>query len=79
LGKIDPDQARLDAAHAFMLEDDDFEDDGAEARRHLAAGRPIYYVEPGTPKGLVVRESPDGRKDLVQVDPDGSYRVIGPA
>jgi len=79
LGKIDPHQARLDAADAFMLEDEDFDDDGAEARRRLAAGLPIYYVEPDTPKGLVVRESPDGQKDLIQVDPDGAYRVIGKA
>lgn len=79
MGKMETDLAKLEAAHAFMLEDEDFEDDGAEAKRHLAAGRAIYYTEPNTPKGLVVRERPDGRKDLIQVDPDGAYRVVGPA
>lgn len=79
MGKIDPNLSRIDAAHAFMMEDDDFADDGAEARNTLAAGRPIYYTEPSTPPGLVVRESPGGQKDLLRVDPDGSFHVVGPA
>jgi hypothetical protein len=70
--------AKQDAADAFMLDDDDLIDDGAEARRHLAAGRPVYYAEADTPEGLVVRESPDGSKDLIRVDPDRVVRVIGP-
>ena len=79
MGKIDPRLAQLDAAHAFELEDADFADDGAEARGTLASGRPIYYTEPSTPPGLVVRESPGGEKDLLRIDPDGSFHVLGPA
>jgi hypothetical protein len=79
MGEMDIDLAAEEAAHAFMMEDADFEDDGAEARNTLAMGRPIYYTEPGTPSGLVVRESPDGRKDLLRVEPDGSFHVVGPA
>lgn len=79
VGKIDPELSRSDAAHAFMMEDEDFADDGAEARNTLASGRPIYYTQPSTPPGLVVRESPDGRKDLLRVDADGSIHVVGPA
>ena len=79
MGKIDPKLNRIDAAHAFMMEDEDFADDDAEARNTLAAGRPIYYTEPSTPSGLVVRESPDGQRTLLCVDPDGSFHVVGPA
>lgn len=78
MGKLDPSQARLDAAHAFMLEEADFADDDSEARRHLAAGRPIFYMQPDTPGGLVIRESPDGSKDFVELSDDGGYRVVRP-
>jgi hypothetical protein len=61
-----------------MLEDEDFAYDDSEARRHLAAGRPIYYTEASTPHGHVVRESLDGRKDLIKVEGDGSFTVVGP-
>jgi hypothetical protein len=79
MNAIDPKAAKLDAADVFMLEDEDFAYDDSEARRHLAAGRPIYYAEANTPEGLMVRESPDGRKELIQVDADGAFRVVGPA
>ncbi len=76
--KMEIDLAREEVAHAFMLEDADFADDDSEARRHLAAGRPIFYVEPETPEGTVIRESPDGSRDYVQLDGHGGYRVIRP-
>lgn len=39
-------------------------DTGEEAKRHLAAGRPIYYGDDSFPDG-VVKEHPDGRRQLV--------------
>jgi hypothetical protein len=77
MGKMDIDLAAEEAAHAFMMEDADFDDDGSEAARHLAEGRPIYFVECDTPKGLVVRQSPDGSRDLVRLDADRSIQVVG--
>lgn len=41
-------------------------DDGAAARAHLRAGRPVYYREDTTPGGLVIKEFPDGRRELVR-------------
>lgn len=78
MGKIDPTLAQIEAAHAFRLEDADFADDGAEAAGHLAEGRAIYFRDGSTPAGKVVRQGPDGRRELVEVAPDGSFRVIGP-
>lgn len=40
-------------------------DDGAEARSHLAAGRPIVYSDSSTPEGHVIRKYPDGKLELV--------------
>lgn len=51
------------------------EDDGAAARTHLAAGRPIYYGDADTPCGLVIKEYSDGRKELVRFDQFGEHRV----
>ncbi len=78
MGKMDIDPIDEDAAHDFMLEDEDFEDDGSEAARHLAEGRPIYYAEPETPAGLVIRESPDGSRVYVRLDGQGGLVVVGP-
>jgi len=52
-------------------------DDGAAARKHLAAGRPIYYTEDDTPAGLLVKKHPDGRRELVKFDEAGD-QVIRP-
>nr|WP_315594764.1 hypothetical protein [uncultured Cupriavidus sp.] len=41
-------------------------DDGKVAREHLRAGNPIYYSDEEFP-GYVVREWPDGRRELVTV------------
>lgn len=51
-------------------------DDESAAAAHLAAGRPIYYRERDTPNGLVVRESADGRRDLIRVDAGGAERIV---
>lgn len=39
-------------------------DQGDEAKRHLAAGRPIYYGDDRFTDGIV-KEFPDGRRQLV--------------
>ena len=49
-------------------------DDGAAAREHLAAGFPIYYSEDDTPAGAVIKEYPDGRRELVRFDREGEHR-----
>ncbi|WP_234488128.1 hypothetical protein [Paraburkholderia aspalathi] len=41
-------------------------DDGAAAREHLEAGFPIYYREDDTPGDLLIKEHPDGRRELVR-------------
>lgn len=50
-------------------------DDGEAARAHLAAGRAVPYVDENTPPGHVVRRYPDGRRELVRVDEEGSTVV----
>ena len=40
--------------------------DDSEARRHLAAGRPVYICEEDTPEGCVIKINPDGRRQLVR-------------
>ena len=35
-------------------------------RDHLAAGFPVYYSEADTPASLLVKEHPDGRRELVR-------------
>ncbi|MEW5729309.1 MAG: hypothetical protein AB1918_15885 [Pseudomonadota bacterium] len=44
-------------------------DTGEEAKRHLAAGRAIYYGDDRFPDG-VVKEYPDGRRQLVTFSKD---------
>lgn len=45
--------------------------DSSAARAHLAANRPIYYVAEGTPPGLLIKEHPDGRREVVRFHRDG--------
>lgn len=52
-------------------------DDGQAAKSHLAAGRPIYYYDDRHQDGFV-REWPDGRLELVNVDGAGNVSVIRP-
>lgn len=46
-------------------------DDGAAAQEHLRVGFPIYYVEEDTPPNLLVKEHPDGQRELVRFDRAG--------
>jgi hypothetical protein len=50
-------------------------DDGRAAKEHLKAGRPIYFCvdEFGD---FIVREWPDGTKDLVTVDEDAVVSMV---
>ena len=50
-------------------------DDGFAAKQHLAAGRPIYYGDDRYPEGLI-KEYPNGSRQIVSVDPDGKITVI---
>jgi hypothetical protein len=36
----------------------------------LAAGIPIFYVNPETPPHHLIREFPDGKKQLIRVEGD---------
>jgi hypothetical protein len=51
-------------------------DTGEAAKAHLAAGRPIYYGDPAYP-GAVVKQYPDGRRQLVRFErPSGVETVV---
>lgn len=51
-------------------------DDGRAARSHLAMGNPIYYCDDRFEDELI-REWPDGRKELVHVSVSGEIvRVV---
>ena len=45
------------------------------AKAHLAAGRAIYYGDPRYP-GQIVKEYPDGRRQLVHIDEKSVVTVI---
>lgn len=62
--------------HSFVREVK--RDDDSAARSHLEAGRPIYYREPGTPPGLVIREDPDGCRELIGVTVAGDEVAVTP-
>jgi len=40
--------------------------DRQAVRENLAAGVPVYYREKETPQDLLIKEYPDGRKELVK-------------
>jgi hypothetical protein len=50
-------------------------DDGAAAKSHLATGLPIYYCHDDFSDDIV-REWPDGRKELVQVSDAGDIMYV---
>lgn len=47
----------------------------AAVREHKAAGRDVYYADPRFP-GAVIREAPDGRRDLLEEDAAGELRYV---
>ena len=51
------------------------DDDGAEAKRILAAGRAIYISDDAFP-GQVIKKYPDGRREIVRLDENGNDIVI---
>lgn len=51
------------------------QDKGEEAQRHLAAGRAIYYGDDRYPDE-VVKEYPDGRRQLVTFTDDDTEVVV---
>lgn len=50
-------------------------DDGLAAKTHLMAGRAIYYGDPQYP-GQIVKQHPDGRLQLVNIDEKNVVTVI---
>ena len=46
------------------------QDSGEAARRLLARGRTVSYLDKDTPAGHVKRKHPDGRIEIVKVDLD---------
>lgn len=50
-------------------------DDGRAAKEHLAAGRVIYYGDQRHP-GQIIKEFPDGRKQIVTIDDQNVVFVI---
>ncbi len=50
-------------------------DDGLAAKQHLSAGRPIYYGDERYPEGIV-KEFPDGRRQLVSISNKGVLTII---
>jgi len=55
-----------------MLADDD---DGAAAKEHLAAGRPITYRDPHFPDAIM-RKWPNGHRELIDVNDNGNVTVL---
>lgn len=64
--------AEQDALFDAMANDDSDE----VARAHLVRGNPIYVSTPDTPKGLVEKRFPDGRRQFVRFDLQGEHVVV---
>jgi hypothetical protein len=59
--------APVDASDLWLVIEKGLAKDGDFAvHEHLAAGFPVYYSESDTPAGLLVKEHPDGRRELVR-------------
>jgi hypothetical protein len=65
-----------DDSLAALFEADIEHDRGEAAQSHLQAGRPIHYVEETTPEGHVIREHPNGDRELLQIDADGVTNFV---
>ncbi|WP_296716547.1 hypothetical protein [Tistrella sp.] len=55
---------------------DEAGEDSSEAAGHLAAGRPIYYRTSDLPPRQVIKQYPDGRRELVSFE-TGRETLIG--
>lgn len=74
LGRMTPEEAEIfseDFAKKLLADDDD----GAAAKGHLAAGRAITYRDSEFPDDIM-REWPDGRRELIDVDNNGNVTVL---
>lgn len=52
------------------------QDDGAAAQEHLSAGRPIYYCDDDFDEEDIVREWPNGSREIVDIDDEGHVSVV---
>jgi len=52
------------------------QDNGQAVKDLLAKGIAVYYSDDETPAGLLIREQPDGNRQLVRVNFDGDDTVI---
>ena len=51
------------------------DDGGDEVRCALGRGIAVYYLEEDTPQGCIIKEYPDGRKELVSFSSGSEQRV----
>jgi len=51
-------------------------DDGRAVKDLLSKGIAVYYSDDDTPAGLLIREQPDGTRQLVQINFDGDDTVV---
>jgi len=42
---------------------------------HLEAGFPVYRSDADTPNDAVIRQNPDGSRDLVRFDSEGEHTI----
>ncbi|WP_423241104.1 hypothetical protein [Erwinia amylovora] len=62
----------------FTIFDAQLEHDaGEEARANLKSGVAIYYADKNTPDGCVIKEYPNGRKELVSFMTGEEKLVVG--
>ncbi|MGA5726646.1 hypothetical protein ACPCHQ_22180 [Ralstonia thomasii] len=80
-GAVMPDLKSLDQASPAeqarfftVFESQIARDDGAVAKSHLTAGRPVHVSDPRYP-GKVVRVHPDGRRELMALSTSGELVV----
>ncbi|WP_244110455.1 hypothetical protein [Burkholderia ambifaria] len=50
-------------------------DDGEAAKSHLDAGHPVYIHDASTPKGLVTKIWPDGKREHVKFGTQGEIAI----
>jgi len=52
---------------ATQLEEAYRNGDNSAAKEHPKAGNPIYYIEEDMPKGLLIKEYSDRRRELIRI------------